>query len=193
MTEQKSIIQELKTVAPDDENRITNLADSIIRKSREEPQEVVSLLHSGDEVDFKRAAAVVLRIGDLAFKPLFDSLSQDNPEDYVWDMQTLVDIQLDNRDKIAKTLNAMLLDTRNVPVPEYPMEEEQPVPRRVCDEAYLMLRKLLSFEETDDELFLNSQAYMELSDEERDAEIKRVKSSKRWIALTEHFFDAPEE
>jgi len=187
------IIQELKSTTPDDEEKLNSIAGSIAAQSRKLPQEVVTMLHSGNEDDFKRAASVLLQIGDLTFTPLLKSHSEDNPEDYVWDVQTLTDIQMNNRHKLSKILNAMLLDTREVPMPENPMEEEQPIPRRVCDEAYLMLRNLLSFEETDDELFLNSQAYMELSDEERDAEIKRVKSSKRWISLTEHFFDATEE
>jgi len=189
MPDNSNIVKEIKNLTPDDEDSLEQIAESITKNSQEEPRQIVNLLHSGSEDDFKKAAFILMEIGDLSFIPLLDSLSEDPSEDYVWDMETLVEIQLSHRHKITKILNAMLLDTRDVPVPEYPMQEEQPIPRRVCDEAYLMLRKLLSFEETEDDLFLNSQAFLELSDEERDEEIQRVKSSKRWISLTEHFFD----
>jgi len=128
-------------------------------------------------------------MGDVAFTPLLGGLSPDVPEDYVWDMKTVMDLQLNNRVKLAKVLENMLEDKRSLEMPEPPPDtEEEFLPRRVCDEAYLLMRQLLSFEEGEEEQFFNTNAFLNLSDEEKDTEIKRVQTSKKWIPLTEQFF-----
>jgi hypothetical protein len=56
-----------------------------------------------------------------------------------------------------------------------------------------MLRHLLSFEEDEETLFLNEDLFLNMTDEEKDREILRAKSSKRWIPLTEQFFEYEEK
>ena len=48
-----------------------------------------------------------------------------------------------------------------------------------------MMRKLLAFEETEEEQFFNADAFLNKEDNEKDAEIRRLKESKRWLPLTE--------
>ncbi|HQJ45742.1 MAG TPA: hypothetical protein PK195_03815, partial [Ignavibacteriaceae bacterium] len=67
--------------------------------------------------------------------------------------------------------------------------EEQPVPRRVCDEGYLMLRRLTAFKETEEELMINEKLFLNMTDDQKDKEIERIKSSKEWISLIEHLSD----
>lgn len=47
---------------------------------------------------------------------------------------------------------------------------------RVCDYAYLELRRIANRGETEEQGILNASAYRELEDEERDREIEKVRS-----------------
>jgi len=122
--DENNLISELKTTSSEEEEKLEKIANAMEEKARTEPREVVSMLHGSGEENFKKAAFVVLELGDLAFAPLLDSLNEDPPEDYVWDMETLVDIQISHRHKLGKILNAMLLDTREVRMPCFLIHEK---------------------------------------------------------------------
>lgn len=76
----------------------------------------------------------------------------------------------------------MRSDVRPVPLPpdEGLKEEVTPPPRRLCDEAWLALRHLLLLEETEDEYWLNAEAFLNLPAEERDAEIGALRRGEGW-------------
>jgi len=176
----------LRELNIDDEKEFKQVSRSVVEEAYEAPKRMAEIRHSEDEDDSSKALLMLLEIGDLALTPLLESLKSENPEQYVWDMKTVVGIQIENRLKIANILEKMLGDKRLLRIPEVPIGvEERPPPRRVCDEAYLMLRRLLSFEETEEEQFLNLVMFLDMSDEEKDAEIERFKSTKRWVALSE--------
>ena len=87
----------------------------------------------------------------------------------------------------------MLLDKRLLKGPALNgIVEEKPIPRRVCDEAYLMLRKLLSYKEDEESLMTNERLFLRMTNEEKDKEIERLKSSKEWISLSEYFLEEGE-
>jgi hypothetical protein len=180
----KDITKLIREHNPEDEEGLENLATVITQESMKAPREVVTLLHTDNKVDFRKAAVVLLGLGDLALTPLMESLNPKSPEGYVWDMESIINIQIENRMKIAKVLDKMLLDKRSIKLPELPHEEEAFIPRRVCDEAYLMLRRLLSFEDDEDEMFLNADTFLNMTENERDVEITRFKKSKRWTPLS---------
>jgi hypothetical protein len=171
----------------ENDKELRNLANAVSEKSLKDPRAMVKALHSEDENESLKASSVLLNIEDLALGPLFEALSPEVPERWVWDMQTVVDLQVNNRLRIAEALETMLDDKRPVEMPEHPGAEEQSVPRRVCDEAYLLMRKLLAFEETEEEQFFGGRDFLSSSDEEKDSEIRRARTSKRWAPLTEQF------
>jgi hypothetical protein len=176
----------LRDLDSGDDEGLEGLAKTVSDRSRKDPQDIVGLLHSEDEDDAYKARSVLLVAGDTVLTPLMDSLKVDVPEPYVWDMKTIVDIQVGSRKKIAALLEKMLGDKREVEMPELPpgTEEKYP-PRRVCDEGYLLLRDLLALEETEEERFFNADAYFHMEYAERDTEINRLKTSKKWVSLTE--------
>ena len=177
----------------DDDEALEKLAKTITENSWKDPRDVVELLHSDDEEDSSKAAAVLLSMEDVPLTPLLDALSSDIPEDYVWDMETIVNIQVENRVKIVKALNKMLKDRRYIKLPALPPgTEETPVARRVCDEAYLRLRQLLAFEEDEEDQMLNSDEFLDMTEEEKDAEISRAKSSKKWLPLANRIYEDEE-
>lgn len=191
--ENKSISSLLKEIKLTDSKKMDSLSKSISEESRKNADELVKILHSENDVEVKKASMVLLSIGDLAFAPMLESLDTKNADNYAWEMDVLVSLCLKNRNKITYILNSMLLDKRGLKNPDLlGFVEEQPVPRRVCDEAYLMLRRLTAFKENEEDLMINEKMFLDMTDNQKDKEIDRIKSSKEWISLIEHLSDEGE-
>jgi hypothetical protein len=182
----KRLDQQIAETKVDDVKTLDSITETIMEKSYKDPRDVVRLAHSEDKDVQATASALLLSLGNLALLPLIDSLATDIPEEYVWDMQTITKLHLDSRGQIAKALERMLTDTRPVVVGSpFSLKEEKPVSRRVCDEAYLMLRKLLAFEDNDEDRMMNELTFLNMEDKERDSEIKRFLQTKTWLSLIE--------
>jgi len=188
--ENSNISSILKSLNPEDEKGLEAFAEKIILKAREETHKIINIMHSGNKIEADKASAVLLDLGDLVLRPILDSLDSDNAGNYIWEMETVVSHQLQNRSKIATVFNDMLLDKRTLKKPDlFGAVEEEYIIRRVCDEAYLMMRRLLALEEDEEEQFINKDIFLNMSDEEKDNEISRVKSTKKWINLTTLFLN----
>lgn len=188
----KGIEASIRELNLDDALALDSLVETINERSYKDPCKVVDLLHCDSEEDAEKAAAVVLAMGNLALTPLLEKLDKNTPENLVWEMQTAVSVQLDNRSRIVKLLDEMLLDKTPLEPPVFPMDaEELPQPRRVCDEAYLMMRQLFTLEDEETEL-MNIEAFLDMTDEERDTEIERAEKTQKWISLVEQAFEGEE-
>jgi len=184
----KEVLLKLKELDSEDDEGLEKLANDLIERSMADSRTIINSLHSDDEDESSKSKAVLQSTGEIMLIPLLHSLSPDVPEDYVWDMVTIVDMQMENRVRIAKALEAMLDDKRDLKMPvQDPGVEEMHIPRRVCDEAYRMLRQLLALEEGEMEQLFNIDAFLNLSNKEKDTEINRIRTSKKWIPLTEQF------
>lgn len=191
--ESKTLESQLKEIKITDNKKLDSLSNAISEESRKDVNELVRILHSGKEAESKKASMVLMSIGDLAVTPMLDSLDVKSADNYAWEMDIILSQYLLNRNKITIVLNSMLLDKRQLkdPVLEGPLEEK-PDPRRVCDEAYLMLRRLTSFKENEEDLMMNEKKFLDMTDDLKDKEIDRIKSSKEWISLLEHLSDEGE-
>ena len=115
-----------------------------------------------------------------------------DPDSAVWEMKLAVDIHLANRSRIVKIIDEMLEDTTVVePGVSLVHVEEPPVPKRVCDEAYLIMRTLFALEDEETKL-ANTDVFLDMSDEERDAEIKRSRKTGKWTSLVEEAYTEDE-
>lgn len=191
--ENENLSSRLRQIKLMEIEKLDSLSNEIVIKSREDSKQLIKLLHSENKEEVKKAAMVLQSIGDLAITPLMDSLDRNNPDNYAWEMELILSLHLKNRSKIIKELNSMFLDTRLLKGPELiGVVEEKPVPRRVCDEAYLMLRKLLALEEDEESLMTNERLFLDMTLKEKDEEIQRLKSSGEWISLSEKMMDEGE-
>ncbi|MEW6051214.1 MAG: hypothetical protein AB1644_09175 [Candidatus Zixiibacteriota bacterium] len=182
----KGISQTIQEAKGPDDPALDSLATSIVERSLKDPSEVVQLAHVDAVGTRQKASTVLLRLGVLGLPSLLDALATQKPDDYVWDMQTAVTSHLEMQVRLAKLLEEMLKDTRpQTPPNPFAFPDEKPAPRRVCDDAYLLMRQLLSLDETDDERFMNENAFLKMDESEKDAEIKRLLKSNRWINLME--------
>lgn len=188
----KGISSIIKDLDPDDDEQLASLVKIIREKSLKEPRELVQILHSKDEEAAEKAAAVLLEIQDLALISLLAEPNPDEIEDFIWDVQAILAAHLYNRSRIVKILEALLLDKTPLELPVFPMDvEETPVQRRACDEAYLMMRRLFALEDEETEL-INTELYLDMTDEERDAEINKVKKTKKWLSLLDRMDEEDE-
>lgn len=184
--ENLNLAMQLKKVDVDDYKKLDSISEEIILRSRKDGRELVNILHSSDAIERKKAANLILGLGDLVIIPMLDSLDNENPDNYAWEMDAIVTSHLEDRNKIVSKINSMLLDKRLMKTPKLMgVSEEQPTPRRVCDEAYLMLRKILAFKDDEEELMTNERFFLGMSNEEKDEEINRLKYSNDWISLSE--------
>lgn len=181
-----SVITAVKALSANDEKGFDRVAAAIAAPCRRDVGELLQLLRSKEKVDSQKAAAVLQSLGSVAFPTMLDSINRTTPEDYVWEVQLLAEIASDSRRRLVQELDRMLADKRDVKQPDLgPGVEESPIPRRVCDEAYLMLRHMLVTGESDDAQYLNERAFLNRDDKAKDREIARYKQMKTWVPLTE--------
>ena len=178
-----NILQRIKNIPASDERALEEIGIEIEREARRDIREVVKVLHSGQEEDIKKAAIILSAAGDIGLAPLLELSDETDVKIFVFNIEAAMEYHLNNRRDISQVLYRMLNDKRPVPIPYLPKQEEEIQPRRVCDEGYLMLRRLLSLEEEEDELYENEMIFLDLSDSEKDKEIGRYLTSKRWLNL----------
>jgi hypothetical protein len=184
--EEKNLASRLNEIKIMENQKLDSLSEEIKIRSRKDANDLVKILHSGKDEEVKKASMVLMSIGDLSITPLIDSLNSDNADNYVFETDIALSLHLQNRNKITGIINSMLLDKRLLKGPELKgVVEEKSVPKRVCDEAYLMLRKLLAHKEDEELLMTNERMFLNMSNGERDKEIDRLKSSGEWISLSE--------
>lgn len=182
----KRLNQQIAETKLDDTKTLDSMAAAILEKSLREPREVVGSVHSEDLDIRATASSLLLRLGNLVVTPMLDSIDDDIPEDYVWDMQTATKLHLETRSRIVKILEKMLADTRPVQVGNpFAFREQKPTPRRICDEAFLLLRQLTAIAESEEERTFNEEAFLGMEDQERDSEIRRFLQTKIWRSLIE--------
>ncbi|GEM_PF-936769 len=183
-----SIAESLRHIDKNDEARLDSLAEAIKQKGEKGVREAVSLMHSRDTALAEKAFGVVLELGPIALNPILDSLRTDKPDETVLELGHALDLAQADRGRLASVLDKLMDDKQNVPLPEQPANTEEKLPpRRLCDEAYLMLRRLLSPEETIDDQIMNGRLFLDLSEADRDKEIAKVRKSKRFTPLLEYF------
>lgn len=191
--EEKNIASQLREIKILETNKLDSISKEIILNSRKDANELVNILHSGKEEESKKASMVLMSIGDLAITPMLEYIDTKDPDNYTWEVDLILSLYLGNRNKISIILNSMFLDKRQLKGPDLKgVVEEKPIPRRVCDEAYLMFRRLTAFKENEEELMMNESMFLDMTDDQRDKEIERLKSSKEWISLLEQLSDEGE-
>jgi hypothetical protein len=185
-TMQKPIADQIREANPNDDGLLDRMAVSVVENGYREVAEVVRLTHVDTEPTKGNAERVLLRLGPIAITPLIESIQKDDPGQLVWDLQTALLGHIKERTRIVGIFEGLLADRRDVPVANpFTFKDEQPIKRRVCDDVYLMLRHLVSFKESEEERFLNENAFLKMRVSEKDSEISRFQKSKEYISLME--------
>ena len=88
--------------------------------------------------------------------------------------------------RMTKELGDVLASKTPVPQrkPREPVEETRPATRE-CDEAYLLLRRLLKADESTHEQTLSERAFLASANAERDKTIDRFRQKQEWTRFVE--------
>lgn len=191
--DEKSLAARISEIKIMDNTKLDSLSEEIKTRARQDIYELIRILHSNNKENSQKASMLLMSTGDLSITPMISSIDTDDADNYSWEMDIILSAQLQNRNKICRILNSMLLDKRKLKDPELEgAVEEKPASKRVCDEAYLMLRRLTAYNENEEDLMSNEKIYLDMTNGERDKEIDRLKSSDEWISLSEKMMDEGE-
>ncbi len=162
---------------------IRELAD----EARKGPRGMVDLwLKQAPGISRERPIILIPELEELAIQPLLEiPPSKLTPTDHAWLINTIAEAEVAFRDSVVVRLISLLDDKTSVPQAIIPGSEEQPLPRRICDEAYIALRKILQLSEGTYAAAFNTYAYLSLIEAHRDEEIQKFKSSKTFAAFVQ--------
>jgi hypothetical protein len=161
------------------EGQVSGVAETIANDAREPVRAAVQLWMSPDPVMSGKAMGLLLDVGDLAIAPLIEAQPA-TPEDKVWAVRMAVDAELALRKKLIAKVDAMLADKTQVPMARPPHAEQVPPRRRVCDEAYLLMRSLVHLGEEQIEAQAQESLFLQLTDAQKDTLIQRARASGIW-------------
>ena len=177
---------ELDALPPGQVPAMASLARRVRGEALELPNAALRRAESADAGRVLAARHLVGELDDLTIRAILDAASPPSIEHQVWRLGTAVAAIVSLRARAAERLREALGDRRRVPIEPYPPHiEEQPYPRRVCDEAYLMLRELLHVGESRGRFALDARAYLRLTDDEKDAEIARITAGEPFTRLVD--------
>jgi hypothetical protein len=141
----------------------------------------------GSDADLAdRALGVLYEIAEPAIVPLVVESSRMGVEDRVQAMTLAVENELALRRRLVAGLEEMLDDKSPLAIqpPGAPTEREVPR-RRVCDEAYLLMRALVHLGEEELAAITDADDFLALPDEGRDDTISEARRSQVWNRLLE--------
>jgi len=180
-----SIAQQVKALRAGDDKGAQAVARAVTAGADAKIRDLLAVVHGDDKTEAGKAAGVVLELDLPAFPTVLAGVKPEPLDPLIWDVQLAADLVLSARAQLLEKLDALLEDKRDVPMGDGPApRDEKPLPRRVCDEAYLLERKLIS-SEPEEALYLNSRLYLKLSVEKRDQEIFFAKRRRRFTPFAD--------
>jgi len=162
--------------------RLEALAEQHTEQSRARAVQAAELFATSANRDHSVAAFLYLRSSaELALSGGLGASVPEDPTRRAQRVNLLVDAETALRRRLAADLDALLEDRRPVPVHLGPPgEEAKPLPRRVCDVAYLGLVRLVRVGEELMEEILGEQAFLEQAEGTRDQLILRARQTRLW-------------
>ena len=178
--------QRLAALEPTDRKKYAALVKEVETEARQSPRAAVQLWQLGDKTKSRQASRLLSDLEELAIVPLLEASSPTASDQRLWSLQVVVDEVVQLQQRVVNRLQETMLDRSSLPSPpsRTPMEETLPA-RRMCDEAYLMLRRLLVLSEDGLAQIMSAEAFLHLPDAEKDVVIGQLKESKVWARLVD--------
>lgn len=163
-----------------DENQLIALATSLTEESRSSARMAAKIFAAGDDEAADGAQILLTHMEETAILPLVESIAHPKVADRVWVLRAAVQAETALRRKLMKKLEKSLDDRTVVPASLHGPVERMPPKLRVCDQAYLLLRKIIYVGADLNELLANEDAFLNLPDEVKDAKIREARRSGEW-------------
>jgi hypothetical protein len=162
-----------------DDTKVEALAASLRATATRTPKAAVDLLLGTDEVGAARARLLILYLEELAVAPLLEA-KPPLPEQRAALITQAAAGELALRKKLIARLDVLLDDKTPVPVHGGLTAEQRPPPRRVCDEAYVLMRQVVHFGEPDVEAAVQADMFLNAPNDFKDQIIKKARATGVW-------------
>ena len=180
---QNELVEAMRRLSPSQRAELSALAKSVVRDSRALPRAAAAHLSDPDPNLAGNAMSLLIDTEDLATVPMLEAPEPQDAYDRVARLTVAVDSQVELRRTIADRLKQMLDDKRPMNYEKGPIVEEATPQSRVCDEAYVLLRRLLNATEDREKQDSNARIFLRLPEARKDIEIRKARSSQRWTDL----------
>jgi hypothetical protein len=167
-----------------DQRQEMEFSQSLSIEARETARALVKIWLEKDAGMSAKALSILTQIEDHAIIPLLETIPEKPPESVVMAARLAVEAELGVRSKLIAALDAMLDNKQSVPQsPAAATLETPPPPLRVCDEAYVLMRRIVHFGEDELEEAVGVDAFLNLPDELKNKEIAQARKTGTWRRL----------
>jgi hypothetical protein len=164
--------------------RAQELGKQLLRDMRQTALEVAVLLNVPDAAVVANARAVLNEMEEAALTPLLQEQRELTAGDDAWRLTMVVETTLELRKAAARLIESRLGDTRAAPQASGRVPEEPEPPSRVCDDAYLLMQRLLA-SRSESQMALESRRFLRLTEARRNMEIRAARQVPGWRRLVE--------
>ncbi len=175
--------RELARLASDDDDGLERIVRAATEEGRSAADAAVAVWLEGGELG-TRARSIVVSLEDLALASLARSRIPPESSDRAFRMQAIARAARAAQTRAVNALFASLDDRTDLGSPGGVAESRAPA-RRVCDEAYLLLRGLLFADGGLAGSVASTEAFLATPERERDALIREAKSSRVFRRLVD--------
>jgi hypothetical protein len=159
------------------------LGAKLLEESRAPAAAVAAVWQTGDAAVRQNARTVLNEMEEAALDPLLKVNGNLDPAEQVWRMTMVVETIADVRKNAAAMLDRQLTSKQLAPLPSILGAEERDPPRRVCDEAYILMSRLTAVDPKSEAFVLRMRQFRRMPESGRDAEIQRARHSAAWRSL----------
>jgi hypothetical protein len=181
MDRERQFIENLRDL----ENKLQPDDDAFAKREEKEARlagrAAVRAWATGDEKLADQAFSFLVDMEDLPIVPLLEGPLRDDPKAVSQAMELITDSESELRKRVVFQLEKWLDDKRPVPLrPMPPGTEGHISERRVCDEAYVAMRKVIHFSDDEVRQLVDEDLLYDLPEPKRDAAIARARATKSW-------------
>ena len=165
---------------------VMSLADSLLQDARQYPAALLQVWEQASGMQSGNCAFQTAEsLGILSVSAFLSKLEQDSGVTAKARMfEAVAGLDKLTNDSFTAVIIPLLDDLRLLPaVSKLPSDEEPALELRVCDEAFILLRRLLLPDEVPQEKRLKEKEFLSLDDVDRDRLILLAHDKKQWVQL----------
>jgi hypothetical protein len=176
------LLDVLRRIDPNRTRDLDALAARLLEESRAQARDAIRIWRSPDKTMSYRAEVVLSELGEVALVPLLETAGTNTPIQEVWLLQHVGMVENEMRKKVAARVNKLLDDRRPLPPPAVrgARPEGGGTTRRVCDEAFVLMRRYINPSESAEQHNLAMELFLGSPEKERDATIQKARRSRLW-------------
>ena len=180
MNREQQFIADLHHAMGNNEKEIA-LAETEENQARLPIRTAVRLWANGAADMSDAAFGLLLGVGDLAIVPVLEGPLRNDPLVAAQAIRLVTDRETELRKRVVIQLEKWLNDKR--PIPERPLApgtEGTRAEHRVCDEAYVAMRKVIHFSDDEVHQLVDADRLFNLPESMRDRAIARARATRSW-------------